>query len=140
MRSNLVDQFREWEGTHNTENYGRYDAYAAGYERAKNVESERDCYHKQLMQDEDKIAGLRSQAKEWEDRHQEFLSEHSENVRLHTELEDAIAKLKIATDALAKIADMDYRGNQFKAQITALRVLADINELETPNANLGGEG
>jgi hypothetical protein len=30
-----VDMFREWERTHNRENYGRYDAFAAGFEAGR---------------------------------------------------------------------------------------------------------
>lgn len=30
----LVDVYRKWEQTHNRENYGRYDAFKAGYEAA----------------------------------------------------------------------------------------------------------
>lgn len=39
----LVDSFRAWEETHNRDNYGRYDAFKAGYElgRSVNVKTER---------------------------------------------------------------------------------------------------
>lgn len=31
-KTDCVDEFREWERSHNRENYGRYDAYKAGYD------------------------------------------------------------------------------------------------------------
>jgi chromosome segregation ATPase len=31
----IVDSFRDWEKTHNRENYGRYDAYKAGHDAAE---------------------------------------------------------------------------------------------------------
>jgi hypothetical protein len=35
-RKDVVDEFRLWERTHNRENYGRYDAFSAGYTIAAN--------------------------------------------------------------------------------------------------------
>lgn len=32
---NIVDVYREWERTHNRENYGRYDAFKTGYEAGR---------------------------------------------------------------------------------------------------------
>ncbi len=36
----LVDFFRDWEKGHNAENYGRYDAFKAGYQLSR---KEIDC-------------------------------------------------------------------------------------------------
>jgi len=35
VKLDIVDEFRKWDLNHNTDNYGRFDAFKAGHELAK---------------------------------------------------------------------------------------------------------